>query len=116
MKIHNFCAGPSILPNEVFSQASDAVKEINNSGLSLLEISHRSHDFVDIMDEARDLSIELLGLSRKDYTPLFLQGGASMQFLMTAYNFLKMKLHFSILEHGAKKRLKKRKFLEKLMF
>ena len=49
MKIHNFCAGPSILPNEVFSQASDAVKEINNSGLSLLEISHRSHDFVDIM-------------------------------------------------------------------
>ena len=109
MKIHNFCAGPSILPVEVFSQASDAVKEINNSGLSLLEISHRSHDFVDIMDEARDLSIELLGLSRKDFTPLFLQGGASMQFLMTAYNFLKNEAAFLNTGTWSKKAIKEAK-------
>ena len=62
MKIHNFCAGPSILPKEVFEDASIAVKDYNNSGLSLLEISHRSHAFVEIMDEARDLSLELLNL------------------------------------------------------
>ena len=51
MKIHNFCAGPSILPNEVFEEASNAVKDLNGSGLSLLEISHRSHAFVEIMDD-----------------------------------------------------------------
>ena len=89
MKIHNFCAGPSILPTEVFEEASNAVKDLNGSGLSLLEISHRSHAFVEIMDEARDLSLELLGLSGNDYTALFLQGGASSQFLMVAYNFLR---------------------------
>ena len=50
MKIHNFCAGPSILPSEVFDEASNAVKDLNGSGLSLLEISHRSHAFVEIMD------------------------------------------------------------------
>ena len=83
MKIHNFCAGPSILPSEVFDEASNAVKDLNGSGLSLLEISHRSHAFVEIMDEARDLSLELLGLSGNDYTSIFLQGGASSQFLMT---------------------------------
>ena len=70
MKIHNFCAGPSILPSEVFDEASNAVKDLNGSGLSLLEISHRSHAFVEIMDEARDLSLELLGLSGNDYTCL----------------------------------------------
>ena len=89
MKIHNFCAGPSILPNEVFEEASNAVKDLNGSGLSLLEISHRSHAFVEIMDEARDLSLELLGVNGNDYTALFLQGGASSQFLMVAYNFLR---------------------------
>ena len=72
MKIHNFCAGPSILPNEVFEQASEAVKDLNGSGLSLLEISHRSNAFVDIMDESCDLALELLDLKRSDYSPLFL--------------------------------------------
>ena len=89
MKIHNFCAGPSILPTEVFEEASNAIKDLNGSGLSLLEISHRSHAFVEIMDEARDLSLELLGLNGNDYSSLFLQGGASSQFLMVAYNFLR---------------------------
>ena len=59
-KIHNFSAGPSILPQEVFQQASQAVLDFNGIGLSLLEISHRSKDFVAVMEEARSISLELL--------------------------------------------------------
>lgn len=91
MKRHNFSAGPCILPQEVFQEASEAILDFNNSGLSILEISHRSKDFVDVMDEARNLALELLGLEGKGYKALFLQGGASTQFLMTAYNLLQNK-------------------------
>jgi len=91
MKIHNFSAGPSILPEEVIKKASDAILNINNSGLSLIEISHRSKDFVEIMDHATSLALELLNLENKGYKALFLQGGASLQFLMTAYNLLQNK-------------------------
>ncbi|WP_299216546.1 3-phosphoserine/phosphohydroxythreonine transaminase [uncultured Aquimarina sp.] len=91
MKKHNFSAGPCILPQEVFKEASQAVLDFNDSGLSILEISHRSKDFVDVMDEARSLALELLSLEGKGYKVLFLQGGASTQFLMTAYNLLQSK-------------------------
>lgn len=91
MKKHNFSAGPCILPQEVFQEASKAVLDFNDSGLSILEISHRSKDFVDVMDEARNLVLELLGLEGQGYKALFLQGGASTQFLMTAYNLLQSK-------------------------
>lgn len=91
MKKHNFSAGPCILPQEVFQEASQAVLDFNNSGLSILEISHRSKDFVDVMEEARNLSLELLGLNGKGYQALFLQGGASLEFLMVAYNLLEKK-------------------------
>ncbi|MEC8683414.1 MAG: 3-phosphoserine/phosphohydroxythreonine transaminase, partial [Bacteroidota bacterium] len=59
MKKHNFSAGPCILPQEVFKQASEAVLNFNNLDLSILEISHRSKDFVDVMEEARELALEL---------------------------------------------------------
>ncbi|MCB0445501.1 MAG: 3-phosphoserine/phosphohydroxythreonine transaminase, partial [Gelidibacter sp.] len=88
MNIHNFSAGPSILPKEVMQKASEAVIEFNHSGLSLLEISHRSKQFVDVMEHARALVLELLGLEGKGYKALFLQGGASMQFIMVALNLL----------------------------
>ena len=91
MKKHNFSAGPCILPQEVFKEASQAILDYNNSGLSIIEISHRSKDFVDVMEEARNLVLELLNLEGKGYKVLFLQGGASMQFLMTAYNLLENK-------------------------
>lgn len=91
MKKHNYSAGPCILPQEVFKEASQAILDFNNSGLSILEISHRSKDFVDVMEEARSLSLELLGLEGKGYKALFLQGGASLQFLMVAYNLLEKK-------------------------
>ena len=77
MKKHNYSAGPSILPQEVFEKASKAVLNFNDSGLSILEISHRSKDFVAVMEEARSLALELLGLQGKGYQALFLQGGAS---------------------------------------
>ena len=85
---HNFSAGPCILPLEVFEKASQSVIDLDGSGLSILEISHRSPAFVDIMETARELALEHLNLKNKGYKSLFLQGGASMQFLMTAYNLL----------------------------
>ena len=65
--------------------------ELDGIGLSLIEISHRSKEFVAIMEKARSLALELLGLEGKGYQALFLQGGASMQFLMAAYNLLEKK-------------------------
>ncbi|MAO07633.1 MAG: 3-phosphoserine/phosphohydroxythreonine transaminase [Alteromonas sp.] len=91
MKKHNFSAGPCILPQEVFEKASQAILNFNNLDLSLIEISHRSKDFVAVMEKAQALALELLGLEGKGYKALFLQGGASMQFLMTAYNLLENK-------------------------
>jgi phosphoserine aminotransferase len=88
MKKHNFSAGPCILPPEVLLKASQAVVDLDDSGLSLIEISHRSKAFVDIMEKARALALELLGLEGKGYKALFLQGGASTQFLMVALNLL----------------------------
>ena len=91
MKKHNFSAGPCILPQEVFKEAAQGILDYQDSGLSIMEISHRSAAFVEVMEEARNLSLELLGLQNKGYKALFLQGGASMQFLMTAYNLLNNK-------------------------
>ena len=88
MKKHNFSAGPSILPQEVFEKASQAVLDFNDSGLSILEISHRSKDFIAVMDEARALVKKLMKLG-DDYEVLFLQGGASLQFVMAPFNLMK---------------------------
>lgn len=79
------------MPQEVLLKASEAVMDFNGMGLSLIEISHRSKEFVEVMETARSLALELLGLEGKGYQALFLQGGASMQFLMTAYNLLEKK-------------------------
>ena len=83
MKKHNFGAGPCILPQEVFAEASEAVKNWN--GLSILEVSHRSKDFVAVMDEAQDLVKKALNVP-SGYDVAFLQGGASLGFLITAMN------------------------------
>ena len=91
MKKHNFSAGPCILPQSVFQKASEAVLNFNGIDLSILEISHRSKDFVEVMEKAQALALEHLQLENKGYKALFLQGGASMQFLMAAYNLLEKK-------------------------
>ncbi len=101
MKKHNFSAGPCILPQEVIKQASEAVLNFNNDGLSLIEISHRSAPFVAVMEKARNLVLELMNLEGKGYTALFLQGGASLEFLMTPYNLLKVNGKAAYLETGA---------------
>ena len=89
MKKHNFSAGPCILPQEVLKQASAAVLNFNDDNLSLIEISHRSKPFVAVMDKAIALVKELLNVP-KGYSVLFLQGGASMEFLMVAMNLMKV--------------------------
>ena len=88
MKKHNFSAGPCILPQEVFQQASEAILNFNNTDLSLIEISHRSADFVAVMQYARSLVKDLLAIP-EGYSVLFLQGGASLEFLMVPYNLMK---------------------------
>ncbi len=87
MKKHNFYAGPAILPQSVMEQASQAAKELDGSGLSILEISHRSKEFAAVMDEIISSTRELLDIN-DDYEVLFLTGGASSQFYMTAMNLL----------------------------
>ena len=100
MKKHNYSAGPCILPQEVFEKSAQAVLDFNQSGLSILEISHRSKDFVAVMDEARALVLELLGLEGKGYQALFLQGGASLEFLMVPYNLMKTDGKVAYLDTG----------------
>lgn len=87
-KIHNFSPGPCILPDSVFKEASEAVLNFQGMNLSLLEISHRSKEFVNVMEEARSLVKELMEIP-EGYQVLFLQGGASLGFLISAYNFMK---------------------------
>lgn len=89
MKKHNYSAGPCILPQEVFEQSAKAILNFNGMDLSILEISHRSKEFVSVMEEARALVLELLGLEGKGYQALFLHGGASLEFLMVPYNLMK---------------------------
>lgn len=87
MKKHNFSSGPAILPQSVFEQAAAATLDLNGIGLSILEISHRSPEFTAIIQEAQSLVRELLQID-ETYEILFLTGGASSQFYMTAMNLL----------------------------
>jgi phosphoserine aminotransferase len=93
MKKHNFSAGPSILPREVIEKTAQAVLDINGSGLSVLEISHRSKEFQAVIDEAVALFKELLNIP-EGYSILFLGSGASMQFCMIPFNLLEKKAAF----------------------
>jgi phosphoserine aminotransferase len=85
--VHNFNAGPSILPKEVLEQASEALLDFNNSGLSILEIGHRTPLFQQVMDEAISLVKELMDLN-DSHEVLFLHGGASTQFMQVPFNLL----------------------------
>lgn len=101
MKKHNFSAGPCILHQDVLKKASDAILNFNNEDLSLIEVSHRSKGVVAVMEKARSLVLELLQLENKGYAVLFLQGGASLEFLMTPYNLLKTNGRAAYLDTGA---------------
>lgn len=90
MKVYNFGAGPSILPQEVMKATAEACISFGNTGLSLMEMSHRTPEFQAVMDEAQDLVKELLNVP-EGYSVLFVGGGASLEFCMVPYNFLEKK-------------------------
>jgi len=108
---HNFGPGPGILPHEVLKQAAAAVIDFNGTGLSLLEISHRSPEFEAVLEEAVKLVKELFGVP-EGYSVLFLQGGASTQFAVAPYNLLPEGGKAAYVESGvwANKALKEAKF------
>jgi phosphoserine aminotransferase len=112
---HNFSAGPGILPREVIEQAAATVLDFANSGLSILEVSHRGKDFVAVMDEARNVVRRLLQLD-DSYEVFFLGGGASLQFTMVPFNLLTNAGHAAYLNTGvwAKKAIKEAKMLGKV--
>lgn len=108
MKKHNFSAGPSILSPYTIQHTAEGVLDLNHSGLSIMEISHRSKDFMDIMDETQLLFKELLDIP-SGYHVLLLQGGASMQFCMVPYNLLKTKAAYLDTGSWANKAIKEAK-------
>ena len=100
MAKHNYAAGPCVLPQDVFKKAAQGVLDLDGIGLSVLEISHRSKEFIAIMDKAQALVKELLSVP-EGYSVLFLQGGASTQFLMTPFNLLSEGGKAAYLDTGA---------------
>jgi len=108
MKKHNFNAGPSVLPREVIEKTAQAVLDFNGSGLSILEISHRSKDFQAVMDEAIALFKELLEIP-SGYSVVFLGGGASLQFCMVPFNLLEKKAAYLLTGTWASKAYKEAK-------
>jgi len=109
MKKHNFNPGPSVLPEFTINKTAEAVLNLNGSGLSIMEISHRSKDFEAILKEAKDLFRELLEIP-SGYSILFLQGGASLQFTMVPFNFLNTKAAYLDSGSWASKAIKEAKF------
>lgn len=107
-KIHNFSAGPSILSDYAIEKSSADLKSFSDTGLSVLEISHRSKQFVQVADEATQLVKKLLNLT-DDYDVLFLQGGASTQFFQIPHNFLKTKAVYLNTGTWSKKAIKEAK-------
>ena len=108
MKKHNFYAGPSILSPYTIENTAKGVLELEGTGLSIMEISHRSKEFIAIMDEARQLFKELLNIP-DGYSVLFLQGGASLQFCMVPYNLLSKKAAYLDSGSWANKAIKEAK-------
>lgn len=108
MKKYNFNAGPSMLPRVVIENTAKQILDFNGSGLSLAEISHRSKDFQLVVDEAVALIKELLEIP-EGYSVLFLGGGASLEFCMVPYNFLKKKAAYLNTGVWAKKAMKEAK-------
>lgn len=108
MKKYNFGAGPSILPQEVMKATAEACVEFQGTGLSLMEISHRTKEFQAVMDEAQALFKELLNIP-EGYSVLFVGGGASLEFCMVPYNLLNKKAAYLNTGVWAKKALKEAK-------
>ncbi|WP_073172234.1 3-phosphoserine/phosphohydroxythreonine transaminase [Tangfeifania diversioriginum] len=109
MKKHNFYAGPSILPEFTKKMTAEAALNFAETGLSVMEVSHRSKEFVAVMEEAQNLVRELLHVP-EGYSVLFLQGGASLQFLMVPYNLMNKKSAYLNTGSWSSKAIKEAKF------
>jgi phosphoserine aminotransferase len=109
MKKHNFNAGPSVLPGFTVENTAKAILDLNGSGLSLMEISHRSKEFIAVMQEAQQLLKELLNVPA-GYSVIFLGGGASLQFTMVPFNLFRKKAAYLNTGYWASKALKEAKF------
>ena len=105
MKKHNFYAGPSILPQYTIEKTAEAVKDFDGTGLSIMEVSHRSKEFVAVMDEAQQLFKELLNIP-EGYQVIFVGGGASTQFAMVPFNLLSKKAAYLNTGAWSKKAIK----------
>ena len=112
MKKHNFYAGPSILPQVAVEETINALKDFAGTGLSLASVSHRSKEFVAVMDETVALFKELLSIP-EGYSVIFVGGGASLQFAMVPFNLMKRKPCTSTPVLGLLMPLKKQKCLVK---
>jgi phosphoserine aminotransferase len=108
MKKHNFAAGPSILSPYTIEHTASGIRDLDHSGLSIMEISHRSKEFMAIMDETQQLFVELLDIP-DGYSVLLLQGGASLQFCMVPYNLLQKKAAYLDTGSWASKAIKEAK-------
>ncbi len=108
MKVHNFSAGPSVLPDFTIEETAKAVKNFAGTGLSVMEVSHRGKEFVAVMEEAQQLFKELLDIP-EGYSVLFLGGGASTQFCMVPYNIMNKKAAYLNTGTWANKALKEAK-------
>jgi len=111
-RIYNFSAGPAILPEPVLEEAAQGVREINGSGMSILEVSHRGKDYEAIHADAETRLLRVLGLNPAEYAALFMQGGASQQFAQVPQNFLQPGLTADYVVSGdwGAKALKEAKF------
>jgi phosphoserine aminotransferase len=109
MKKHNFAAGPSILSPYTVEQTAKGILDLDNTGLSVMEISHRSKEFITIMDQTQQLFVELLDIP-EGYSVLLLQGGASLQFCMVPYNLLQKKAAYLDSGSWASKAIKEARF------
>ena len=105
MKKHNFYAGPSILPQYTIENTAEAVRDFAGTGLSVMEVSHRSKEFVAVMDEAQQLFKDLLNIP-EGYSVVFVGGGASMQFAMIPFNLMNKKAAYLNTGAWSKKAIK----------
>jgi len=106
---HNFFAGPSVLSQYTIQKTADAILNFADTGLSLMEVSHRGKEFIAVCDEARNVVKELLNVP-ETHDVIFLGGGASLQFCMVPYNLLKKKASYLDTGAWASKAIKEAKF------
>jgi phosphoserine aminotransferase len=111
-RAHNFSAGPAILPMEVLKETADAVLDYNGTGMSIMEMSHRSKEYDQVFKDAQNDMLKIMGLSQDEYYTLFLGGGASLQFHMIPTNFLKTKADYVNTGVWAKKAIKEAKWVK----